>query len=310
MSLARRHRDAHPAGARRLRRRRPRTRDTSRSRFLTMRNVDGRYGPPARDGRPRDGAPPTSSTSSCPRAAGTIAPLLASVEPDLVVCMGFPWKIPPDALAVPRLGWLNGHPSLLPRHRGPLPVAWAIREGDEEIGITFHLHGRRARHRADPRPAAVSARRARSRRTRSIPSSAPPSARRSREALEKLAAGEEGTPQPEGGGYETFFSEEDAWLDLSRPAAEVHRLAWAWRYAISLGGTRGALLELDGTTVRVLATSLTEVEGARAARLRRRAALDRRDGGAQRGRGHAVHRSGSIHAVTRRASRLWNGLPE
>ena len=43
----------------------------------------------------------------------------------------------------------------------------------------------------------------------------------------------------------------------------MHRLAWSWRYAMSLGGTRGALLELDGTTVRVLATSLTEVEGAR-----------------------------------------------
>ena len=52
------------------------------------------------------------------------------------------------------------------------------------------------------------------------------------------------------------------WLDLSRPAAEVHRLAWAWRYAMSLDGARGALLELDGAPVRVLATSLTEVEGA------------------------------------------------
>ena len=42
----------------------------------------------------------------------------------------------------------------------------------------------------------------------------------------------------------------------------MHRLAWSWRYAISLGGTRGALLELDGRTVRELATSLAEVEGA------------------------------------------------
>jgi hypothetical protein len=42
----------------------------------------------------------------------------------------------------------------------------------------------------------------------------------------------------------------------------VHRIAWAWRYAFSLAGPRGALLERDGKTVRVLATSLTEVEGA------------------------------------------------
>ena len=32
--------------------------------------------------------------------------------------------------------------------------------------------------------------------------------------------------------------------------------------------------------------------------------------GAQQGRGQPVHRSGSIQAVTRRASRLWKGSPE
>jgi hypothetical protein len=53
------------------------------------------------------------------------------------------------------------------------------------------------------------------------------------------------------------------WLDLTRPATEVHRLAWSWRYAIALDTPPGALLELDGTPVRVLATSLTEVEDAR-----------------------------------------------
>src|SRR5262249_61632278 len=58
-----------------------------------------------------------------------IAPLLRSMEPDLVVCMGFGWKIPADALAVPTHGWLNGHPSLLPLHRGPTPVPWTIRNG-------------------------------------------------------------------------------------------------------------------------------------------------------------------------------------
>ena len=105
--------------------------------FLTMRNVDGRYGPPADTGDLVMTAADELDVL-LPARRSTVAPLLASVEADLVVCMGFPWKIPPEALAVPRLGWLNGHPSLLPRHRGPLPVAWAIREGDEEIGITFH----------------------------------------------------------------------------------------------------------------------------------------------------------------------------
>jgi len=229
--------------------------------FLTMRNVDGRYGPPADTGDVVMTADHELDVL-LPARRSTIAPLLASVEPDLVVCMGFPWKIPPAALAVPRLGWLNGHPSLLPRHRGPLPVAWAIREGDEEIGITFHLMdaeldtgpilAQRRYPLGELQPPDAF-----------YPEFGPTVGEALAEALEKLAAGDEGTPQPERGNYETFFSEEDAWLDLSRPAAEVHRLAWSWRYAMSLGGTRGALLELDGRTVRVLATSLTEVEGAR-----------------------------------------------
>ena len=59
-------------------------------------------------------------------------------------------------------------------------------------------------------------------------------------AVEKIDAGDEGTPQPEGGEYETFLGADDMWLDRSRPAAELHRLAWAWRYTIAVDGMRGA----------------------------------------------------------------------
>jgi methionyl-tRNA formyltransferase len=229
--------------------------------FLTMRNADGRYGPPELTNELVTGAGPDLDVL-LPARRSTLAPLLASVQPDLVVCMGFPWKIPADALAVPRLGWLNGHPSLLPRHRGPLPVAWAIRAGDEETGITFHrmdgdldtgpiLSQRRIPFGELEPPDDF------------FPPRGPVIGEALAEALERLGAGDEGTPQDEGGSYESFFSEEDAWLDPSRPAAELHRLSWAWRYGMSLEGTRGALLELDGAPVRVLATSLAEVEGAR-----------------------------------------------
>ena len=195
-----------------------------------------------------------------PARRSSIAPLLRSIEPDLVVCMGFPWKVPPDALAAPRLGWVNGHPSLLPRHRGPIPVAWAIRNGDDEVGITFH----RMDAELDTGPILAQ---------RAYPLGEPeePDAfymafgqiigETLVEALERLASSEEGSVQEEGGEYETFFTAEDAWLDLSRPAAEVHRLVWAWRYGMILDGTKGALLDLEGTTVRVLTTSHTEVEG-------------------------------------------------
>ncbi len=47
-----------------------------------------------------------------------------------------------------------------------------------------------------------------------------------------------------------------------RPALELHRLVWAWRYTIPVGELHGALVDLDGETVRVLASSLNEVDGA------------------------------------------------
>ena len=227
--------------------------------FLTIRYVEGWSGAPNLTGELVMDAPADLDVL-LPADRSRIAPLLSSVAPDLVVCMGFPWKVPPDALAVPRLGWLNGHPSLLPLHRGPLPVAWAIRAGEDEIGITFH----RMDAQLDTGPIV-------SQRRFPLDGLEQPDPFYTRfgqvigealaEALERLAAGDEGTAQ-EGGSYESFFSEDDAWLDLTRPAAEVHRLVWAWLYAMSPAGTRGALLELDGMPVRVLATSLTEVEGA------------------------------------------------
>jgi methionyl-tRNA formyltransferase len=229
--------------------------------FLTMRNTDGRYGPVALTDELVMGTADDLDVL-LPARRSTIAPLLASVGPDLVVCMGFPWKIPPDALAVPRLGWLNGHPSLLPAHRGPLPVAWAIREGEDEIGITFHRmdadldtgpilsQGRFPLGELEP-PEIF------------YPKMGPVVGEALADALERLESGDEGMPQGGGGSYESFFAEDDAWLDLSCPAAEVHRLAWAWRYGMSIDGPRGALLELDDTPVRVLEASLAEVDGAR-----------------------------------------------
>jgi methionyl-tRNA formyltransferase len=191
----------------------------------------------------------------------SIAPLLESVRPDLVVCMGFPWKVPAAALAVPRLGWLNGHPSLLPRHRGPVPVAWAIRDGDEEFGITFH------RMDAELDTGPIFAQQALPVGELCEPDEfygrlGPAVIEVLGTALSRLAAGDEATVQGDGN-YQSFFDDDDAWLDFSRPAVEAHRLVWAWRFTIPAGALHGALAELDGETVRVLASSLTEVEGAR-----------------------------------------------
>ena len=65
--------------------------------------------------------------------------LTMAYEPAIGLCAGYRWLLPPEVLAIPRLGVVNSHPSLLPRHRGPYPFAWAIREGDAELGLTLHL---------------------------------------------------------------------------------------------------------------------------------------------------------------------------
>ncbi|HLX32829.1 MAG TPA: formyltransferase family protein [Gaiellaceae bacterium] len=227
--------------------------------FLTMLDHDNRFGRESWNmdlvmgaGRDLDVLLPARRSS--------LAPLLQAVRPDLVVCFGFPWKIPADALAVPTLGWINCHPSLLPKHRGPIPIAWAIRAGDDEIGVTWH----RMDAELDTGPILAQ-------RTAPLGDLEAPDVFYPRlgplyveslvEALERLASGEEGTMQ-DGGSYESFFTADDEWLDLSRPAEELHRLAWSWRYAAALDGSRGALLELGGVPVRVLTTSLTEVAGA------------------------------------------------
>ena len=43
----------------------------------------------------------------------------------------------PEVLAIPRLGMINVHASLLPRWRGAAPVAWAILSGDSETGVSI-----------------------------------------------------------------------------------------------------------------------------------------------------------------------------
>ena len=228
--------------------------------LLTIRDAGGRYGNFDIGGML--GELPADLSVLMPARRSAIAPLLASTEPDLVVCMGFPWKVPPDALAVPTHGWINGHPSLLPLHRGPIPVSWAIRQGDEEIGITFH------RMDAELDTGAILAQK-----TMELGDYVEPEAfyprmgvvviETLREALDKLAGGEPGTVQEGEGSYETFFTDDDAMLDFSRPAAELHRLVWAWRYSIPGEKLHGALAEIDGETVRVLESSLSEVEGAK-----------------------------------------------
>jgi len=64
---------------------------------------------------------------------------LAHYQADVVVVVAYGLILPKEVLEMPPMGCVNVHGSLLPRHRGAAPIAWAILCGDEEIGVTTML---------------------------------------------------------------------------------------------------------------------------------------------------------------------------
>jgi methionyl-tRNA formyltransferase len=64
---------------------------------------------------------------------------LASLRPDVVIIAAYGKILPESFLRVPPRGCLNIHASLLPRHRGPSPIAAAILAGDEVTGVTIMI---------------------------------------------------------------------------------------------------------------------------------------------------------------------------
>src|SRR5690606_8132833 len=62
---------------------------------------------------------------------------LAETGLDAMVVAAYGLILPAQVLAIPRLGCLNIHASLLPRWRGAAPIQRAIEAGDAETGITI-----------------------------------------------------------------------------------------------------------------------------------------------------------------------------
>ena len=62
---------------------------------------------------------------------------LASLEADLMVVCDYGQILSKVALATTRLGGINLHGSLLPRHRGAAPVQWSILSGDKTAGVSI-----------------------------------------------------------------------------------------------------------------------------------------------------------------------------
>nr|MCV4207787.1 formyltransferase family protein [Roseomonas sp. SXEYE001] len=63
---------------------------------------------------------------------------LRAAGPDLIVTFHFDQILSAATIALAPMGGINIHPSLLPRHRGPIPTFWAGAEAEPAYGVTIH----------------------------------------------------------------------------------------------------------------------------------------------------------------------------
>ncbi len=171
---------------------------------------------------------------------------LAEADADLFVIAAYGQLLRPAILALPRHGTLNVHPSLLPRHRGPAPVAATILAGDDEGGVTIMLTDAGM----DTGPLLAQ---------RRLPlTSREPTAGLTAELAEQGAAllvetaprwvRGEIEPQPQDEALATvsrLFTREDGGIDWSRPAVELARQVRAlnpWPRAYTFHDGRRLLL--------------------------------------------------------------------
>ncbi len=57
---------------------------------------------------------------------------------DLVLVLGFPYKIPKEVLGLPKFGFFNIHFGKLPKYGGSFPVFWQIKNQEKEAVLTVH----------------------------------------------------------------------------------------------------------------------------------------------------------------------------
>lgn len=66
---------------------------------------------------------------------GRVVDEFAALGAEIGVVAAYGVLLPPELLEIPKFGFLNIHPSLLPRWRGAAPVQRAIMEGDAKTGV-------------------------------------------------------------------------------------------------------------------------------------------------------------------------------
>ncbi len=62
---------------------------------------------------------------------------LKEFAPDVAVLIAYGKIIPDEVLTIPKFGFVNIHPSLLPKYRGPSPITSAILNDEKVTGVTL-----------------------------------------------------------------------------------------------------------------------------------------------------------------------------
>jgi len=98
-------------------------------------------------GRGHKLAPPPVKTAALARGLRVLQPekvrasgfvqAMRELAPDVVVVAAFGQKITAELLELPAHGFVNVHPSLLPRYRGAAPVERCLLNGDSMTGVTI-----------------------------------------------------------------------------------------------------------------------------------------------------------------------------
>jgi methionyl-tRNA formyltransferase len=105
--------------------------------------IVGAFPPADREGRPLDPVKEGALERSIPvhqhgkyRSEESIAAFKA-LDADLCVMAFVTDIVPDDMIEAPKLGTIQYHPSLLPKHRGPSSINWPIIQGETMTGLTI-----------------------------------------------------------------------------------------------------------------------------------------------------------------------------
>jgi methionyl-tRNA formyltransferase len=201
---------------------------------------------------------------------------VASLKPDLIISAAYARIVPGDVLAIPTIGAINVHPSLLPDYRGVCAVWWALYEGCSRVGVTVHEMAATVDTGAilgqttlevgpDPDPVAA---------WRELGDLSRPLLIETLEQIRDTGR-ISGRPQPEGGSYRgSPYTKEAARLEIdwSQPAEELARRNKILRGNIDAGRYRVYAKRIDpagstdrppGTVLRRRPTSIQVAAGGR-----------------------------------------------